>query len=310
MFKLASSWVWDFWIADDGEQYHLFFLKASRALQDPDRRHWRAGVGHAVSTDLEHWTEVADAIVHDDRPSWDDLAIWTGSVIADPAGGWRMFYTGLSHAEQGLAQRIGSARSDDLYTWHRESVRLVPDPRWYETLADRDWVDQAWRDPWVFGEPGAWRMLITARATTGDRYSRGVVGQATSPDLDTWTVGPPLSTPDAGFGQLEVMQLAEVAGRWVLLFSCLATELEPIRRASGGGIWAVPVTDPAGPYDLTKAQLLCDHRRYVGKVVTDRTGTPVLLAFDNTGPDGAFVGQITDPRPVRWDDSGRLRVDW
>ena len=30
--------------------YHLFFLKASRALHDPDRRHWRATIGHATAT--------------------------------------------------------------------------------------------------------------------------------------------------------------------------------------------------------------------------------------------------------------------
>ena len=32
MFKLPEAWVWDFWLVDDGEQYHLFFLYASRAL--------------------------------------------------------------------------------------------------------------------------------------------------------------------------------------------------------------------------------------------------------------------------------------
>ena len=51
-FDLPGSWVWDFWFADDGEQYHLFFLYASRALHDPDARHYRASIGHAVSTDL------------------------------------------------------------------------------------------------------------------------------------------------------------------------------------------------------------------------------------------------------------------
>ena len=50
MFKTSASWVWDFWFADDGERFHLFFLKASRALHDPDRRHWHATIGHAVSS--------------------------------------------------------------------------------------------------------------------------------------------------------------------------------------------------------------------------------------------------------------------
>jgi len=42
----------DFWFADDGERYRLFFLRAPRALGDPELRHRRASLGHAVSTDL------------------------------------------------------------------------------------------------------------------------------------------------------------------------------------------------------------------------------------------------------------------
>jgi beta-fructofuranosidase len=39
MLRLPGAWVWDFWLADDGDRYHLFFLFASRALQDERRRH-------------------------------------------------------------------------------------------------------------------------------------------------------------------------------------------------------------------------------------------------------------------------------
>jgi len=79
-FQLPDSWVWDFWVVDDGEQYHLFFLYASRALGDPELRHHRASIGHAVSADLRSWHRVADALVPSDPPAFDDLATWTGSV--------------------------------------------------------------------------------------------------------------------------------------------------------------------------------------------------------------------------------------
>jgi len=26
VLRLADDWVWDSWVADDGERYHLFFL--------------------------------------------------------------------------------------------------------------------------------------------------------------------------------------------------------------------------------------------------------------------------------------------
>ena len=42
---LADHWLWDHWICDVGDRYHLFFLRASRALHDPERRHFRASMG-------------------------------------------------------------------------------------------------------------------------------------------------------------------------------------------------------------------------------------------------------------------------
>jgi beta-fructofuranosidase len=79
--RLADHWVWDSWLVEDGVDYHLFFLRASRALGDPFRRHRRASIGHATSTDLRTWRLLPDALVHADSPAWDDLATWTGSVI-------------------------------------------------------------------------------------------------------------------------------------------------------------------------------------------------------------------------------------
>jgi beta-fructofuranosidase len=314
VFRLPSSWVWDFWLADDSERFHLFFLKASRALHDADRRHWSAIVGHAVSDDLREWTEVADALVPSDGPAFDDLATWTGSVLQAPDGTWRMFYTGVDRTGKGLVQRIGGATSTDLHTWHRidGTPLTAPDPAWYEQLTDEMWQDEAWRDPWVFPDPDGdgWHMLITARANEGERRERGVVGYAHSHDLHTWTVGPPLSAPGAGFGQLEVLQVAEVEGRGVLLFSCQTGEMSEGRVAGDGigGIWAVNVDKLTGPYDVAAAYRLHDESLYVGRLVQERSGQWVLLAFRNLAPELGFVGEITDPMPVRWGSDGRLRL--
>ena len=55
MLRLPGAWLWDFWLADDGDRYHLYFLQAPRALGDPGLRHVNARVGHAVSADLVDW---------------------------------------------------------------------------------------------------------------------------------------------------------------------------------------------------------------------------------------------------------------
>jgi beta-fructofuranosidase len=312
VLRLPDAWIWDFWLADDGDAYHLFFLRASRALGDPDRRHFRASVGHAVSTDLRAWEQVADALVPADRPAFDDLAIWTGSVLRAPDGTWHMFYTAAGSAERGLVQRIGLATSTDLMTWHRHPASPVvqADPRWYEQLGESSWPDQAWRDPWVFADPDGdgWHMLITARANRGPVDDRGVVGHARSHDLVHWTVHPPLTAPGAGFGHLEVPQVELVDGRPVLLFSCLRAELAGHRRTDGvtGGTWAAPGESLLGPFDVAAAQPLTDDGRYSARLIRDRAGQWQLLAFRNRGEDGRFVGELTDPQPVVYSPSGVL----
>lgn len=311
MLRLASSWVWDFWIADDGDRYHLFFLKASRALMDPDRRHWRATIGHATSADLANWTEHADAVIPDDSPAFDDLATWTGSVVRDDDGKWRMFYTAVNRAEGGLTQRISSVVSEDLFRWDREPGRQVlePDSEWYETTETRRWPDQAWRDPWVFREHDTWHMLVTARANHGDADDRGVIGHATSPDLVTWTVRPPLSQPGAGFGHIEVVQTATIDGQSVGIFSCLGSELSEGRRERDpiGGVWAFPTDSLEGPFKTEESYRITDESLYVGRLIEDRAGQWQLLAFRNDDGQGGWVGEITDPRPVGWVD-GRLAI--
>jgi len=304
MLRLPEAWVWDFWTVDDGERYHLFFLYASRALKDPDARHYRASVGHAVSDDLVTWERVTDALVRSDAPAFDDVATWTGSIVQHPDGTWFMFYTGATLTPGGNVQSIGCATSSDLLTWTKQPGPLVTaDPRWYEKLADGMWHDEAFRDPWVLADPdgNGWHMLITARANHGPRDDRGVVGHAWSPDLVSWELRPPLTEPGQGFGQLEVLQTVEVDGRPLLVFNCLAGDVSEARRATGttGGVWVAQCPGPLGPYDIAGAQQVTADDLYVGKLIQLRgTSEHVLMAFRNSDGIGGFVGEIIDPMTV------------
>jgi len=275
-------------------------------LEDPEARHYRASIGHAVSTDLTDWTRVEDALVRSDAPAFDDLATWTGSVVRGDDGLWRMFYTGSTLAPDGVKniQSIGVATSKDLYSWRKSAANpiLATDRRFYETLT-AEWHDEAFRDPWVFADPrgAGWHMLVTARGKEGAPFGRGVVGHATSADLDHWTVQPPLTHP------LEVMQSELIDGDPVLIFSCLAEHASPSRGEHPGGVWAAPAMGLAGPFDIAGAYPLTDARLYSGRLVQRRDGSWAMLAFRLEGEDLPFVGDITDPLPVTW-DSGRLVV--
>jgi beta-fructofuranosidase len=310
MLKLADHWVWDSWYVHDGQQHHGFFLRASRALHDPDRRHLRATIGHATSADLRSWTLLPDALVAADAPAWDDLAAWTGSVVQGSDGRWYLYYTGVGRAERGLVQRIGLAVSDDLVHWrrHGDGPLLEADPRWYEKLDQGAWHDEAWRDPWVFADPGGdgWHMLTTARAAEGAPEERGVIGHARSSDMLSWQAQPPLSKP-AGFGQLEVPQVAVVDGQPLLIFCCQPPQLAPRRRAlpPAGDVYAAPVDDVSGPYDIELARPVAHPSLYAARLVEHRPGSWSLIGFRDI-EDGRFVGELTDPIPVRYDQADGL----
>ncbi len=311
-FNRADHWVWDFWLADDGTQFHLFYLHAPKSLGHPDLRHRNARIGHATSTDLRNWTDhgrIFDAGV---EGSFDGSATWTGSVVRDPSGFWRLYYTGsrfLFPDSSANVETIGLATSTDLFTWAKQPGPIcVADAAHYETLGTSSWPEEAWRDPWVFEANGLWHMLITARGKEGVEPDRGVMGYATSSDLDTWTVQPALSASGSGFAHLEVFQVVEIDGQNHIVFCCDAAKLCGVRAGEMGGIWTMPVGDMPGAVDFTKARLLVDERLYAGRVVIDREGRANLMAFNNVTADGAFVGGVSDPIPLGVDADNYLTV--
>ena len=315
MLRLPDAWVWDSWYLDDGERYHAFFLKASRALLDPDRRHHRASIGHATSSDLTTWTLLPDALVASDGPGFDDLATWTGSTVVGPDGRFHLFYTGISRASGDRVQRIGHAVSDDGLTWTRLDVPPVrADPRWYETHALTG--HEPWRDPWVFHDEtvGAWRMLVTASTVQVSAGARGCVGTAVSSDLVHWSVEEPLTDP-AGLHQFEVPQTLEVDGRFVLVWCMRGIDVgvQAAPPADGGaaitGTWSAPADSLSGPFHLERAEPIRVPGTYAGRIVRTREGGAMLLAFADVAADGSFGGYLIDPVPVHLTARGTLQPE-
>lgn len=276
--RLPDHWLWDFWFAVDGDEVHVFYLQAPRALGDPELRHRHATIGHAVSRDLRRWEVLPDALGTGPAGAFDDLATWTGSIVRH-AGRWHLFYSGIARAEDGRVQRIGLATSDDLLTWQRHGTLLEADRRWYDR--------EHWRDPWVAFDPerGRWDMFICA--TSG---GRGIVAHAHSRDLRQWTTGPPLSPPTAHV-QLEVPQLVRHNGGWRVLFSDVY---------AGSGIHYLSAPARLGPYSADSRDLFPGARprhRYAGRVL-EHGGERLLFAWLMEDDDGGFVGELSDPMPL------------
>jgi beta-fructofuranosidase len=313
-FRLKDRWVWDSWFAVDADALHLFYLQAPRTLGDPDLRHDHSSVGHAVTTDFEQWEVLPDALTPGRSGGWDDLAIWTGSVIRGPDD-WQLWYTGRTHADGGWSQRIGRAASDDLVHWRRLDDRpiLEADPCWYEAPrpANGPWHELAWRDPFLLADPegAGWHALITARRATGEPSSRRVIGHATSPDLAHWTVRPPFASP-AGFGHLEVPEVVKVDGHAYLVW-CTQREATGRDRLAGphgdrarSGTYIVRAPSLLGPFDLPASVPVEPYsERYAGRLVPFRGRCWFVGFIDRV--DGAFVGELADPEPF---DASRVTV--
>ena len=327
--ELADKWIWDSWYTFDGEKYHAFYLHASRALGDPNRRHRNPIIGHAISDDLTNWTVVRDALIVSDEPeAFDSWTTWTGSVVRAEDGLWWMFYTGTSRSNGGDIQTVGAATSRDLMVWEKVSPQplVSADPTWYEKLNQPEWHDEAWRDPWVFKFPkgvasGAaaigvpngvdpsevWHMLVTSRAEQsvgGDVRTRGVMGHATSLNLRDWTVQPPLSQPHQGFGQLEVYQFEIVDGVPIVVFCCGWRELSQERLAVFGerdATYSVACNSDLTGLDFTRARAFEERLVYAARIIQDREGQWNLIGFDNFDENGDFLGRLCDPVPVTAD---------
>ncbi len=310
--RLPDDWLWDSWFAVDGDVVHAFFLYAPRSLGNPDLRHWNARIGHAVSRDLRTWDVLPPAILPGGPGAFDDLATWTGSVIAH-AGRWLMFYTGCRRKDGGRIQRIGLATSSDLVTWTKTDLAIEADPRWYEKLAATG--EEHWRDPWAFLDAdGTVHLLVTARANQGPLDGRGVIGHVRSGDLVAWEVCPPVS--EAGeFRQLEVPQLVEIDGAWLVLFSAMQRDHSAARLARPGtvaqsGTHYLVGDGPLGPFSVAPGPFLvggADTHLYAGRIV-EWNGERYLLAWTDT-EHGEFIGELSDPMLVRVRPNGGLTVD-
>jgi beta-fructofuranosidase len=317
-----QHYLWDFWLVSprdwDGDSlYHLFYLQAPRSQGDPNMRHGMATVGHAVSQDLRQWVYCGTVLEAGLPGSWDDRAIWTGSVTIRDGVAY-MFYTALSFAERAPVQRIGLATSSGLQHWERYSGNplLEVDTRWYEPQDTEQWHGQAWRDPYIIYSPDeeAYYMFLSARVNAGPLDGRGVIGLARSTDLLSWEALPPVSIP-GDFTEMEVPQVVPLNGRYYLLFCATRHAASRLSRAGGAnwmGTHYLVANKLTGPYlPVTDEPLVADASGtyYAGKLVTGTEGELNFVAWRQWDEKGNFCGGLSDIAPVHIRPDGRLQVN-
>src|SRR5262249_3641373 len=144
--------------------YHLFYIRHNDLYPA-----WatETDFGHAISTDLYHWTQLPPVMAINPT-GWDNLHVWAPHIV-QWGGMWWMFCTGVSDSpgQYNDTQAIGVAVSSDLMTWNRISDRpawsnqLAPAWAWWSPLN----AGMACRDPFVMPDPnapGQWLLYYTA----------------------------------------------------------------------------------------------------------------------------------------------------
>ncbi|MDI6808720.1 MAG: FlgD immunoglobulin-like domain containing protein [Candidatus Eisenbacteria bacterium] len=155
--------------------YHLYYIRAPLA---PDGPQFEDSLGHAISTDLIHWT-ILPPVISVQPGTWENEAVWAPHVIQGLDMKYYMFYTGVNSS---IAQATGLATSTDGFTWIKwpGNPVYIPDTTWAQ------WSTNSWsdcRDPFIFFENGLYYMLITTKSKTG----QATIACATSTDLVNWT---------------------------------------------------------------------------------------------------------------------------
>ncbi len=277
--------------------YHLFHL----VLPNHDF------IAHAVSTDGLSWRRVKNAFFVGDPGEWDDDMLWTMHVTPDPdrPGRWRMFYTGLTRSEFGRIQRVGMARSADLYTWTRCGAPYpleIGGPH-YESGVDegRHWV--SFRDPFFFHDPetDTRLLLAAARVKDGPVIRRGCVSLARETAPDRFEFGPPLHRPGL-YDDIEVPGLFRFDGRCYLIGS--------IREDTRIHYWHADRLE--GPYENFSDDVLLPHGNYAGRIC--RAGGRVLLFSFFSKTEFLVNGRefikrlLPPPKEIVAGPGGRLRL--
>jgi beta-fructofuranosidase len=178
---------------------------------NPEGTEWSPACqwGRLTSVDLVHWRWVGTAIA----PQPGEVGCWSGSVVT-VAGAPAILYTSV---KEGSLDKGAIALATGAADWsHWTAGRVVlPGP-------PPDMEMSHFRDPFVLGAEGAWRMVVGGGLPDG----RGVALQYSSADLRDWALDGVLAERSGSeidpvwTGSVwECVQLFPVDASWVLLVS-------------------------------------------------------------------------------------------
>ncbi|WP_168203582.1 glycosyl hydrolase [Oceanispirochaeta crateris] len=271
--------------------YHLFHL----VLPNHDY------IAHAVSSDGILWRRVKNALFIGEPGEWDDDMLWTMHVSQDPdhEGIWRMFYTGIARREGGRIQRIGLARSKDLYNWEKDQSGQYPlaitGPVYEQDMEEgRTWI--SCRDPFFYNDEAVRMLLVSARVAEGPIIRRGCVGVAIEEKPDHFVWQKELFYPRM-YDDVEVPGLYNINGIYYLIGNI--KEDVKVHYWHSDSLF--------GEYEANTDNVLLPRGNYAGRI-TKSEGKYLLWSFFNSVTKGSLRRILPPPVELTADSHGKLHV--
>lgn len=196
------------------------------------------------TTDGVNWSAPILALPVGEAPA-PDLWIGSGSVVADPAGGYRLFYTGHNPGANPKEIAMQAQATSLNGPWTKVTNFGFAGTPSYDAFD--------FRDPFVFwnSDANAYWMLLTSR-----QGGQAVIARYSSSDLTSWTAEAPLYS-EASPLNLEVPDLFQQCGQWNLLYSD--------QRSTSRQVRLLNAPDSAGPYAYKSFDALDGKAFYAGK---------------------------------------------
>jgi len=307
MYSPNNKILWDSWLIKVNDTYHVFYLQAFPTKNTENRHDNNVSIGHAVSIDLKNWKELPTALEPGKGDEWDNLSLWTGSVIKK-GNVYYMFYTGRNKKQPNI-QKIGMAASVDLINWKKKpNPILEANEKYYQINSEKNKLGTigTWRDPYVFQDPvtNKYYMTISAREKSEKREYNGCIAIAKSDNLLKWNILPPILAPKV-FDEMETSQVIFHKGIYYLFFSTYNDSHEPHfakNNESLGGLHCYYSKNLFGDYKPVKNNGVVignEKKIYDIRLLHDKDDSFTAIGWLNETKTGEFVGKLSSPFKIK-----------
>jgi beta-fructofuranosidase len=286
-----NSELGDIEVVEHNNMFHLFHL----VLPNHDY------IAHAVSSDGFLWRRTKNALFIGEPGDWDDDMLWTMHISPDPDGpaAWRMFYTGIARKEVGRVQRIGLARSFDLYYWEKVASTNYPlsitGPHYEESLEEgRNWV--SCRDPFFYNDGKERLLLVNARIPYDPLIRRGCIGLAREVETDHFEWQEPLFFPRM-YDDIEVPGLLKLEDKFYLFGN--------IKKDIKVHYWHSDSL--CGKYEAFSDNVLLPRGNFAARF-TQQDKKVLLWNFFNANGSGASIRILPPPVELKVADDNTLFI--